>query len=242
MSALFEPTTAGEHTPHRHIRVARTLRRGLGVLNILAALWILVSITTQLVDKTVNNVFYPEEYYSYFTIQSSHMNVLVLLVGGIIALSRGVDPRWYTVVRACIVTYAVVTGVVYNLLLRDVPSSDGFVSQFTFPNEVMHVYIPLFIALEWLLMPGRSRLSWNVLAITCAYPLAWAGATMIRGSLDGWYPYPFLEPFGPAGWGGVIAYIAGIAGFIIVLGSIAVGIERAHSALYARIGLDRTAL
>ncbi|MFM6981604.1 MAG: Pr6Pr family membrane protein [Microbacteriaceae bacterium] len=242
MPALFEPTLANPTNAHRHIRTARGIRRAFGVLNIVAALWILVSITTQIVDKTVNGVFRPEEYYSYFTIQSSHMNVVVLLIGGIIALTRGVDPRWYTVVRASIVTYAVVTGVVYNLLLRDVPSSDGFVSQFTFPNEVMHVIIPAFIAIEWLLMPGRSRLSWNVLAVTCAYPLVWAGATMIRGALDGWYPYPFLEPFGPAGWGGVAAYIAGIAGFIIALGAIAVAIERAHSALFARIGLDRAAL
>lgn len=46
------------------------------------------------------------------------------------------------------------------------------------------------------------------------YPLAWVAFTVIRGILTNWWPYPFLDPAGPNGVGGVVAYIVGIAAFM----------------------------
>jgi hypothetical protein len=36
-----------------------------------------------------------------------------------------------------------------------------------------------------------------------AYPLVYLGNSLVRGSLVGWYPYPFLDPRGPGGYMGV---------------------------------------
>ncbi len=242
MSPLFEPTTAGAHTPTRHVMFARAIRRTLGVLNVAASITIVVALSMQITEKVVNDVFRPTEYFAFFTIQSSIINVVVLVMGGVLSLKRGTDPRWYTATRACIVAYAIITGIVYNLLLRDVQPRDGFITEFPHLSDIVHVYIPLFIALEWILMPGRSRLSWSILGVICAYPAAWTVATLIRGAADGWYPYPFLEPTGPAGLNGVIAYVLAIAACLVTVGALAVAVERAHSQLFQKLGLDRTAL
>jgi hypothetical protein len=40
-----------------------------------------------------------------------------------------------------------------------------------------------------------------------AYPLVWLGYTLVRGSIVGWYPYPFLNPAN-GGYGQVAATVA----------------------------------
>jgi hypothetical protein len=50
------------------------------------------------------------------------------------------------------------------------------------------------------------------------FPLAWIGLTLIRGAVDGWYPYPFLDP--DAGGYRSVGYhvIAILAGFVVIAG------------------------
>ena len=66
-----------------------------------------------------------------------------------------------------------------------------------------------------------ARLRLRALWWVVAYPVAWIAFTMLRGAADGWYPYPFLEPAGPHGIGGVVAYIVGLAAAMIVLALLA---------------------
>lgn len=48
------------------------------------------------------------------------------------------------------------------------------------------------------------------------YPLAWTVLTVIRGALDGWYPYPFLDPAN-GGYGAVVTTTVGIVvGFFVI--------------------------
>lgn len=63
------------------------------------------------------------------------------------------------------------------------------------------------------------------------YPLGWVAFTVIRGMITGWWPYPFLEPDGPNGVGGVIVYILGIAVFMAINAFIALLIARARAKL-----------
>ncbi len=194
------------------------------MLRIAAALLVAASIATQVVDETINGDFAWYEYYSYFTIQSSLINVGVLLIAGWSALRRADESELVTSLRMAVTGYAVVTAIVYAALLRGVVS-DGFVG-IPWPNEVIHVIVPVYLVVDWLVAPGRTPLSWRRLWFVAAYPLAWVAFTIIRGLLTTWYPYPFLEPDGPAGWGGVSLYILAIAGFIVGMGALAIGISR----------------
>ena len=200
------------------------VRRGVGVIRLAVGLLVLASITTQITDQVIHDAFEPEEYFSYFTIQSSLMNIVALLVGGLLAVRQGRDPESFTAVRMAIVAYAAVTGSVYAVLLRGIPS-EGFVG-IQWPNEVIHVWVPIFIALDWLFAPGRPALAWSRLWFVVAYPLAWVVFTLFRGSLDGWFPYPFLEPDGPGGWSGVLVYVLAIAVFILGVGAAAITVSR----------------
>ena len=218
------------------IGLTRGLRRALGVLNIAFAFAIAIGLAVNIADRLIQGIFDPSHYFQFFTIQTCIINIVVLLMGGIIALTRTTDPRWYTVVRASIVSYAIVVGVIYNLLLAGLASGDGYVSSFTFPNDIQHIWGPIFIAVEWLLMPGRARLRWGTLWICAIFPLAWVAGSLVRGLAgDGWFPYFFLNP-GETGVAGVAMYVGAIAAFTLANCAIAIGIGRIQARVFGTDG------
>ena len=219
------------------IGLTRGLRRALGVLNIAFAFAIAIGLAVNIADRLIQGIFDPSHYFQFFTIQTCIINIVVLLMGGIIALTRTTDPRWYTVVRASIVSYAIVVGVIYNLLLAGLASGDGYVPSFTFPNDIQHIWGPIFIAVEWLLMPGRARLRWGTLWICAIFPLAWVAGSLVRGLAgDGWFPYFFLNP-GETGVAGVAMYVGAIAAFTLANCAIAIGIGRIQARVFATDGV-----
>lgn len=204
-------------------------RRVVGILRLIAATVLTVALVFQIVEKTVNNDMIATQYFSYFTILTTIIGIGVLGWGGVLALTRVVDPVGYTVARMSVLTYAVVTAIVYNGLLRGIPD-EGFVVS-TWPGEIMHVWIPIVMLLDWLMSPGRPALRWTALRIVVIFPLVWIGVTLVRGAIDGWYPYPFLEP--STGWLSVIAYVLGIAAFIVGLAALAIAYSRLRRARVA---------
>ena len=199
-------------------------RRIVGIARLTAGLLIFAALATQVTELVLNGEFVPSEYFAYFTIESSLINIVVLLVGGVLAVRWLRDPELYTAVRMSTVAYALVTAAVYNVLLRGLPPT-GFVGV-QWPNEVMHVWIPVFIALDWLLSPGRARLGWKRLWLVVSFPIAWCAFTLIRGAVDGWYPYPFIDPTGDGGYPSVIGYILALSALMIGLGAACIAISR----------------
>jgi len=199
-------------------------RRTAGVLRLLAAAAVLAAVTTQIVDQVLNDEFTPSRYFAYFTIQTSLADAVVLVAGGVVALRHASDTALLTTVRMAIAVYAVVTGSVYAVLLRGIPQ-EGFVGV-PWPNEVIHVAVPIAIAVDWLVVPGSRRLPWTAILVAVAYPLAWAAVTLLRGAATGWFPYPFLQPDGPGGWGGVALYVLGIAVLVLALAVVAIARTR----------------
>jgi hypothetical protein len=199
-------------------------RRAFGVLRIAASALLVAALFTQIYFLVINDALIPNQYFAFFTIQSSFFNVVVLATGGMFALRRVVDPQSFTMIRIATLTYAIVTGAVYNVLLRGAPGAEYIGPQW--PNEVLHVWIPLYILLDFLLAPGRPAVRWSTLWLVVSYPIVWAVATLIRGAITGWYPYPFLDPTGPTGYGSVVAYVGGLSAFIVALGCAAVGLSK----------------
>jgi hypothetical protein len=215
------------------------LRRTLGLANVVGAFVIAVALTVNITDRMVQGIFNPGHYFQYFTIQTCIINIVVLTIGGMFALMRRNDPHWYAVVRASTVAYAVVVGVIYNVLLAGLSINDGYISTFEFPNLVQHVWGPILIAAEWVLMPGRARLGWRVLWIAAVYPFTWVAASIGRGLVgDGWFPYFFLNP-AEMGWDWVGIYVGGIAAFIITVTAVAILIGRVHGRVFGDLGRGR---
>jgi hypothetical protein len=210
-------------------------RRFVGVVRAILALVVLGSVAYQIADRVAHNVFHPGEYFAYFTIQTSLMDVVVLAVGAWLAFTTPRDTRLFTIVRVCIVGFAVVTCVVYNLLLRNIPAEPGYAWP-VWPNEVLHVWAPILLALDWIFAPGRASIRLRAALWVLVYPLAWVSFSLVRGVITGWWPYPFLDPTGPAGWPGVVAYIVGIATFFWLSAFVFVLIARLWERSRARVG------
>lgn len=177
-------------------------------------------------------------FFSFFTILSNVSSAVVLLVLGVRFFARGrqleVDPRGLATALAFVSTYMIVTGVVYNLLLRGLPLQPETVG---WSNEVMHVWGPLFLLLDVVLGPLRRRLPWSAAFAAAIFPIVWIVYTLVRAPLitnpttgaPFWYPYPFLDP-NTGGWGSVAVYIVVIAVAIIALAFGIVAVGRARGA------------
>lgn len=186
-------------------------------------------------------------FFSFFTIDSNVLAAVVLVIGAIWALRhrRGADaePHWLAVLLVCASTYMIVTGIVYNTLLRGFALPQG--STVPWSNEVLHVVFPLFLLLDVLFAPRRRALPWSTIFVAAIFPIVWAIYTMIRANLiiapatgeAWWYPYPFLNPHRvPGEYLGVAAYILGIAIAIIGVAAFVVwvGRRRANTAVAVR--------
>jgi uncharacterized membrane protein YidH (DUF202 family) len=172
-------------------------------------------------------------FFSFFTILSNVSALVVLAIVGVRFFVRrrrlDADPSALATVLAWVSTYMVVTGVVYNLLLRGLPLQPETVP---WSNEILHVWGPLFLLLDLVLGPGRRRLPWTAALGAAIFPIAWIAYTLVRAPLiinpttgeASWYPYPFLDPAN-GGWGSVAVYIVVIAVFIVgvAFGAVALG-------------------
>ncbi|WP_394685420.1 Pr6Pr family membrane protein [uncultured Microbacterium sp.] len=175
-------------------------------------------------------------FFSFFTILSNVSSAVVIAWLGLRFFARGrrldVDPPALATALAFVSTYMIVTGVVYNLLLRGIPLQPETVG---WSNEVMHVWGPLFLLLDVVLGPARRRLPWSAAFGAAIFPIVWIVYTLVRAPLitnpttgvPFWYPYPFLDP-STGGWGSVVFYIVIIAVAIVALAVGVVAIGRAR--------------
>ncbi|TBN56049.1 hypothetical protein EYE40_00790 [Glaciihabitans arcticus] len=199
-----------------------TSRTLAGLFRLAIAATLLIALGYQIVDKITHNDMVASEYYSFFTIQSSFLAAAVLVWGGVVALRHPLDGPFLTSVRMSVLTYAIVTAGVYNGLLRGIPA-EGYVG-LPWPGELMHVWVPIAILVDWLLSPGRLPLRWKALRIVIVYPIAWLVYTFLKGAATGWFPYPFLEP--ATGILSIAIYVLAIAALVVGIASLAIAYSR----------------
>ncbi len=174
-------------------------------------------------------------YLSFFTVLSGLLAAVALLVGaGWMLRTRRenrAEPRWLAVLLAYASTYMITTGIVYNLLLRGIPSHTATEA---WTGETMHVVLPAVMLVDALFAPRRRALGWRTGVLAVVFPLAWGAYTLVRAPFitdpftgaPYWYPYPFLDPHGEGGWPSVLTYIAVIAGGILLIAEVVVAVGR----------------
>ncbi|GAB3617215.1 hypothetical protein GCM10027416_17720 [Okibacterium endophyticum] len=198
------------------------MRVATGVIRVAVAAIIVAAIIDELLRShrlvEVSLLEHLGNYVSYFTTLSNASAAAVLVIGSCVAFRRDTDPPWYSLAFACVVTYMVTTGAVYNFALRAV------VNQVGWANEMLHLIGVVYVVIVWIVMPGRHVVRWSRTWLIVVFPAGWLGYTMIRGLIDGWYPYSFLDPSQPGGplpalgWAVLIGlFIGGVS--IIVVGA-----------------------
>ena len=203
------------------LRIAAIIRFG-------TAFAMLASIVWQITSRALSNVFRPWEYFSYFTIQTSLIAIVTLWVAGWFAWTGRKETRVLNIVRLCTVTFTVVVTLVYNLLLRGLPSpaEDGNYVWPVLPNEILHVWAAIFMLIDWMLSSRRINLRLRTVFWVLLFPLAWLVYSIVRGLMVNWWPYWFINPNEAAGVPGMLGYIFGIMLFLLVVASALLGLQR----------------
>jgi hypothetical protein len=199
-------------------------------LRLTVAAALLVSVIWQVSDRLLNNVFRPGEYFAYFTIHTSLIAATVLSVAAVRDLQGKADTKALTLARLSVSTYAIVVAVVYNALLRgtEVLPTDpdfGYVWP-VLPNEILHVWGPIFIVIDFALTKTKTHLKFKQIFWVLLFPLAWLVFTIIRGLATDWWAYWFLNPNLEAGVTGVVTFILAIVVFMLVSASISLGLNK----------------
>jgi hypothetical protein len=156
-------------------------------------------------------------FFSFFTIQSNIIAIVVLLIGGMLAWQGASDDKiaW---LRGAAALYMTMTGIIFAVLLSDLDPS----LQLTLPwvNVVLHYLMPLVLFMDWFLLPPGKRISFGRGLLWVVYPVAYLAYTFVRGSRTDWYPYPFLN-VAQHGYGQVVTSClvisAGVVGVVWVL-------------------------
>jgi len=172
-------------------------------------------------------------FFSFFTILSNAATAIVLVWAAVWFFTRGrsaaAEPSTLALALAGVSTFMIITGIVYNTLLRQIVLEQGS-APIPWSNEVLHLVGPLFLLADVFVGPLRRALPWRSLWAIVAFPILWVVYTMIRGPLvtnpvsgdPYWYPYPFLNPNNPGGWLPVIVYVVVIALAILAVGTFVV--------------------
>lgn len=186
-------------------------------------------------------------FFSFFTILANISTALVMAWAVVWFFGdedASPEPRSLALAIAAVSTYMIITGIVYNVLLRYIVLPQGG-EPIWWSNEILHVVAPLFLLADVFVAPRRRPLRWSAIGAIVVFPIVWVVYTLIRGPLTTspitgdpwWYPYPFLNPNNPGGYPSVAAYVAGISVAIALIAVFVVWMSRRReSPAVARAG------
>lgn len=185
-------------------------RSALAIVRGASALLVVVAIVVQMATNIGAGTFNPTRFFAFFTILSNLFGVAVFLALAV----RWRAPRSDTLdlLRGGAAAYLTVTFIVVIWLLS------GADLQVAIPwvDVVLHKLFPAIVVADWLLDPPATRLTYRAGLRWLAYPVAWVTLTLVRGAVEGWYPYPFLDPAN-GGYGSVAFYVVAILiGFVAI--------------------------
>lgn len=206
------------------------MRKSLPYLRLATSFALVLSIVWQVSDRIANGLFRPTEYFAYFTIHTSMIAAVVLFVAAVRELRGKADTKALTLARLSVSTYAIVVAVVYNALLRGIEIKEGEPDYGydwpVLPNEILHVWAPIFILLDFALTVTVTKLKFKQIFWTLLFPLAWLVFTIIRGLNTNWWAYWFLNPNEEGGLTAVITFILGIVVFMLVSATISIALNK----------------
>jgi hypothetical protein len=161
-------------------------------------------------DVQAGGQFDPTRFYAGFSIQVAVLAVVVLLW----AFRRRNAPasRTLDLVRGATTAYAVV---ILGVALFVVPD-DAIRFNLVWVDTLLTKALPVFLVVDWLLDPPDTGLRLTDALKWLVYPIVWVGLTLVRGAVDGWYPYPLLDP-ATDGYGGVAIWAAAFLVAILVV-------------------------
>jgi hypothetical protein len=152
-------------------------RKWFGIARIIAAITAIVALIGDVNFTIGTSPFAIGNFFSYFTVQSMMLAVLVFSIAALIALRQPRDPVWLDQVRALVTTYVTVSGIVFAVLLVE-GTTRGVPVWAPWSSQILHFVLPAYALLDWWLAPGRE-VPWKTLGIVMLFPAVWVVYTMI---------------------------------------------------------------
>ena len=129
-------------------------------------------------------------YLGYFTVLTN-LAVALALTATASGL-RGGFGRFFAQpdVHAAIAMSIIVVAAIYHLLLRQLWQPHGWQ---IVGDDALHTVMPLLFVLYWWLAVPKANLRWRRVFAWQVYPAAYFVYALVRGAMNGWYPYPFVD-------------------------------------------------
>ncbi len=129
-------------------------------------------------------------YFSYFTLDT---NLLVALTcTSLIMFPTTRFGKFFSkqTTQAAVAVYITIVAVVYNTILRNIWDPQGLQAVV---DNLLHTIIPVLYVLYWLFFAEKDRLVWKNAFPWMLYPFIYGVLVIFRGSISGFYPYPFID-------------------------------------------------
>lgn len=92
---------------------------------------------------------------------------------------------------ALLLSIGAVAAINHLILFAEAPAPAPGIGALT--DEMLHSVIPALYAIFWLIFAPKEGLRYRFVPLWLTYPLAYCGYALVRGEMDGIYPYPFLD-------------------------------------------------
>jgi hypothetical protein len=119
-----------------------------------------------------------------------------------------------------VAVYILIVFLGFNVLLRQLSDPQGWQR---LDSELLHVVVPALYFLYWILFASKTSLQWKHALLWLAGSAIYFIYILIRGAIDGFYPYPFVN-VNELGYPRALLYAAGSGMVIITLGLLLIAI------------------
>lgn len=171
------------------------------------------AIVTEIATLSERGRFTPVNFFSYFTIQNNLLAIVTFLLS-VLYTAADKSPRWLDTLRGATAVYILVVGIAFSVLLAGL--ENAVLTAVPWDNTVLHYLIPLAALIDLLLNRPRNMQRFSQSLLWLLYPSTYLAYSLIRGSITGWYPYPFLNPH-PNGYGPIALTAVGLLILTVLL-------------------------
>jgi hypothetical protein len=163
-----------------------------------------------------------EVFFSYFTVLTNLLICVSLTVS--LAAPSSVPGRWFSrpSTMAGIATSIAFVGLSYHFLLRHTWNPQG---ARLIADVLLHYVVPATYVIYWWFTASKTSLAWTNPLTWSLYPTVYLVYALIRGSIMGAYPYPFIDA-AVLGYGRTMRNAVGLLFVFIALGCLFVALSR----------------
>jgi hypothetical protein len=194
-------------------RSSGTIRALLAIIAVCGWFALVSQFYLILVNRTASVPETIIRYFSFFTILT---NLLVAVCCTVLLLRPASGwGRFFAKpgTLTAIAVYIAVVGIIYNIVLRSVWNPQGLQK---IADELLHTVVPVLFLVHWLTGMPRSKIQQKAVLFWMIYPLVYITYILSRGTVSGFYPYPFID-VSRLGPGRVLLNAAGCAIVFVVL-------------------------